>query len=137
MKKVMIALIAAVCLAGLAYAADKPVEKTVTAQVNSQGVQSVEVLGGEYFFDPNHIIVKVNVPVELHVKKTKGFIPHDIVMESPEAGMKFKEAMSTEGAVIKFTPTKTGVYPFYCDKQLLFFETHRAKGMEGRIEVVQ
>ncbi len=137
MKKVLIALIAAACLAGVAYAAGTHEEKTVTASVNAQGVQVVDVLGGEYFFDPDRIIVKVNVPVELHVKKTKGFVPHDIMMESPEAGMKFKEAISSDGSVIKFTPTKTGTYPFYCDKKLLFFESHREKGMEGKIEVVQ
>jgi hypothetical protein len=37
---------------------------------------------------------------------------------------------------VKFVPTKTGKYPMYCDKSLLWFKTHREKGMEGVIEVV-
>jgi hypothetical protein len=30
-----------------------------------------------------------------------------------------------------------GEYPFYCSKKLLFFKSHREKGMEGMLEVVQ
>jgi plastocyanin len=44
--------------------------------------------------------------------------------------------MSSEPKIIKFTPTKTGSYPFYCNKRLWPFEGHRGKGMEGTIEVV-
>ncbi len=112
-------------------------EKVVTATVDSDGVQRVEILGGTDFFKPNHIIVKVNVPVELKAKKEPGIVPHDIVMDSPEAGMKFKESLSTDPKVIRFTPTKTGKFPFYCDKRLWPFASHREKGMEGAIEVVE
>ena len=40
-------------------------------------------------FDPNTIVVKVNVPVEFKVKKTGGYTPHDIVVKAPEAGIDF------------------------------------------------
>ena len=111
--------------------------KRVVATVGSDGVQRVAITGGEYFFDPNYIVVKANVPVELDVIKTSGFIPHDIVVKAPEAGIDFKvELNDKKPEIIKFTPTKVGKYAFYCDKKVLWFESHREKGMEGVIEVV-
>ena len=112
-------------------------EKTFRAVISEDGAQHVDVVGGSYFFDPNHIIVRVNVPVELKVRKEPGIIPHDIVMKSPEAGMDFKESLDTDPKTIRFMPTNVGTYPFYCDKKLLFFESHRGKGMKGVIDVVQ
>jgi plastocyanin domain-containing protein len=105
------------------------------ASVDKDGVQRVEIVGGSYFFKPNYIVLKVNVPVEISVSKESGMTPHDIVMQAPEAGMDFKVDLSTDPQIIRFTPTRTGKFPFYCDKKLLFFESHRDKGMEGTIEV--
>ena len=116
-------------------AEEKQEQVRYTATVEADGVQRVDVLGGSYFYKPNYIIVKVNVPVELKVTKESGMIPHDIAMKSPEAGMEFSEGVSGTPKVIKFTPTKTGKYPFYCTMKSLF-SSHREKGMEGVIEVV-
>ncbi|MBI5664552.1 MAG: cupredoxin domain-containing protein [Nitrospirae bacterium] len=126
--------------AGLAYAADKAVEqKMFTATVDNNGVQRVEITGGEYYFDPNYIIVKKDVPVEFVVKKVSGAfpIPHNIKIEAPEAGINFNEDMPSKPKVIRFTPTKTGKYQISCDKRFLFFATHQEKGMEGTLEVVE
>lgn len=112
-------------------------EETFRAVTDADGVQRVEVLGGGYFFKPNHIIVRVNLPVELKVRKEGGIVPHDIVIDSPEAGMKVRESLSSDQKVITFTPTKVGRYPFYCSKKPPFFKSHREKGMEGVIEVVE
>ncbi len=115
-------------------------EKLFVAAVGADGVQHVEITGGEYYFDPNHIVVKVNIPVELKVRKgadSSWIIPHDIVVKSPEAGIDFKVALKKEQQSIKFTPTKAGKYALYCDKKSPFGKTHRAKGMEGVIEVVE
>jgi plastocyanin len=95
------------------------------------------MVGGEYFYDPNYIVVKVNKPVELKVRKTSGYIPHDLVAKSPEAGIDFKLDLKRDPQTVTFTPTKTGKYPLYCDKSLLWFKTHRERGMEGMIEVVE
>src|SRR3990172_2829495 len=91
-------------------------ENRVVATVDADGVQRVEVLGGEYFFDPNYIVVKVNKPVELKVKKAGGYTPHDIVVKAPDAGINFSESLSRDPKIIKFTPTKIGKYPMYCGK---------------------
>jgi plastocyanin len=111
--------------------------KVFTATVDDDGIQRVEVLGGEYFFDPDHIVVKVGVPVELKVKKEPGIVPHNIVIEKTVSGIEIRENLSKKPEVISFTPEKTGKYPFFCDKKLLFFKSHREKGMEGIFEVIE
>jgi plastocyanin domain-containing protein len=112
-------------------------EQLFTATVNSEGVQHVEIVGGGYFFNPNRVVVKVNVPVVLKLKKESGVVPHNFVIKAPEAGMDIDISLETEPTVVKFIPTKPGKYPFYCSKKLLFFESHRDKGMNGILEVVE
>jgi plastocyanin domain-containing protein len=113
-------------------------EKAYKAVTGNDGIQRIEIVGGGYYFDPNHIIVVVNVPVELEVKKKAKFlVPHNIVIKAPEAGIDFNESLSKEPKIIRFTPVKTGKYIFYCDKKLLFFKSHRDKGMEGVLEVIK
>ena len=112
-------------------------EKRVVAKADADGVQRVEMIGGDYYYDPNYIVVKLNKPVELKVKKAASYIPHNLLAKSPEAGIAFNLEMKGDPQTVKFTPTKTGKYPFYCDKSLLWFKTHREKGMEGFIEVVE
>jgi plastocyanin domain-containing protein len=109
--------------------------KKVTPEINGNGIQKVEIIGGSHFFDPNYIIVKKNVPVELEFTKDPGMVPHDVAMDSPEAGIDFKFDISDTPKSATFTPTKVGKYPFYCTKKLLFFESHSEKGMKGTLEV--
>ncbi len=111
-------------------------KEVYTATTDSSGVQKVEMAAGSYFFKPNNIIVKVNTPVEMTVKKEPGAAPHDIVLHASEAGMDFNVELGTEPKVVRFTPTKTGKYTFYCDHRFLFW-THRSRGMEGILEVTE
>jgi heme/copper-type cytochrome/quinol oxidase subunit 2 len=116
-------------------------EKRVVATMDFDGVQRVEVAGSEYYFDPNYIVVKVNKPVELKVKKgadASWFIPHDMTMLAPEAGIDFIVDLKKNEQSVHFTPIKTGKYPFYCDKKPPFGgKNHRERGMEGVLEVVE
>jgi plastocyanin domain-containing protein len=113
-------------------------EKPYKAVKDNDGIQRIEIVGGSYFFDPNHIIVEVNIPVELKVKKDAQYrLPHMIVIKAPEAGIDISESLSTEPKIIRFTPIKTGKYVFYCAKKFLFFKSHRDKGMEGVLEVIK
>ncbi len=115
-------------------------EKRFVAVVGADGVQRVDIVGDEYYFAPNHIVVKVHIPVVFSVRKgadASWFIPHDIVTKAPEAGIDFKVALTKEPQTITFTPTKTGTYALYCDKKSPFGKSHRDKGMEGVIEVVE
>ena len=113
-------------------------EKVYHAAINDKGVQEVEITGDSYYFEPDHIILKVNIPVEFKIKKNSaGIVPHNIIVDAPEAGIMISGSMKMEPRVIRFTPTKIGKYAFYCDKRLLFFKSHREKGMEGMLEVIR
>ena len=106
------------------------------AVIGADGVQKVEITGGSYYFNPNDIVVKVNVPVELVVKK-EGSTPHGILLKAPEAGIDFDVTLGKEPKTIKFTPTKVGTYPFWCPKRApLSSKSHKDHGMTGVLEVV-
>ncbi|MDQ5986908.1 MAG: hypothetical protein CSYNP_02643 [Syntrophus sp. SKADARSKE-3] len=115
-----------------ATAAEK---KEFIAKIDKDGVQRIEMVGGSYFFNPNYIVVSVNVPVEIKIRKESGVIPHDIVLKAPEAGIDFQLELKDTPQTVRFTPTKVGTYPFDCSKKVLFFGSHKDKGMEGTLEV--
>ena len=118
-----------------AFAQDQ--KEVYVAKVDPDGVQRVRLEGGGYFFKPYHIIVKVNVPVELSASREAGIVPHNLVIKTPEAGIAVDEELAAEPKKITFTATAVGKYPFYCSNKLLFFASHRDRGMEGILEVVQ
>ncbi|MDH4100667.1 MAG: cupredoxin domain-containing protein [Nitrospirota bacterium] len=124
-------------LSALIVHADEVKEKSVVATTDADGVQRIEVTGGDYYFEPNYIVVKSNVPVELTIKKESGIVPHNIIIKAPEAGIAFSEKMGTKPKVIRFTPTRPGKYEIECDKRLLFFKNHKEKGMKGTLEVAE
>ena len=101
------------------------------------GVQHVNILAGDYFFRPKHIIVKVNVPVMFVVRVEPGIIPHGLVLRAPRANISIDEDLSRESQIFTFTPSASGEYAFYCPKKLLFFKSHREHGMESILEVVE
>ncbi len=112
-------------------------KNTLKATIDNDGIQKVKILADSYFFNPDYIIVKVNIPVELTISKKSGITPHAFVIKEPEAGIDIDVSLSTDPQIIKFTPNKVGKYQFYCPKKLLFFKSHREQGMEGIIEVVE
>ena len=117
-----------------AFAQDQ--KEVHVAKADSDGVQRVRLEAGGYFFKPNHIVVKVNVPVELSASREAGIVPHNLVIKAPEAGIAVEEDLATEPKKIAFTATAVGKYPFYCSNKLLFFTSHRERGVEGVLEVV-
>lgn len=137
----VIALFLLPLLTVTARAEEKPPAKgeirRAVASMDSAGVQHINVVGGSYYYDPNYIVVKVNHPVKMRVRKVSGFIPHDIVVHAPQAGMDFKVELQDKFQTISFTPTKIGKYTMYCDHRFLWFASHREKGMVGTIDVVQ
>ena len=62
-------------------------EDVYRAFVGPDDIQHVAIIGGNYFFRPNHIIVRANIPVELDVNLERGMIPHSLVIDAPEAGI--------------------------------------------------
>lgn len=114
-----------------------PDETVYQATAAADGVQHVRIEGGSYFFKPNRVIVHVNVPVELTVSVSSSWIPHTLVIQSPETGISVDQSLSSEAKNIRFTPAAIGKYAFYCKNKLPFFKSHREKGMEGVLEVVE
>lgn len=107
----------------------------VVAKMSEDGVQRAEIIVDSYSFKPNHIIVEVNKPVEITLKSVTMVIPHNFTISHPESGMNIDQNISHgEDVIVKFTPTKTGSFDFYCNKKGIF-GSHRKKGMEGVIEV--
>jgi plastocyanin domain-containing protein len=131
--------IAAVVLfvTGAALAEDKPAQKRFVATIDKDGYQRVEMTAGEYYYDPAVVVVKVNVPVELTIKKKGGITPHNIVIKAPEADVEFNIDLSSEPKKISFMATKTGTYAFECTNKFLFFKSHKERGMHGVLEVVE
>ena len=123
------------CVAGKLGA--QPDDKPYRAVMDADGVQQVNILAGDYFFRPSHIIVKVNVPVRFVVRVERGIVPHGLVLKAPEANISIDEDLSRESQTFTFTPSAPGRYAFYCPKKLLFFKSHREHGMEGVLEVVE
>lgn len=135
MKKTIIVFTLLLLLPGAAFTEDE--SKAYTATTAADGKEHITITGGSYFFRPNKIVVKVNVPVELTVVAEPSIIPHAFVLKAPSAGIDISTSISTVPKVFEFTPTGTGEYKFYCDKRFLFFKSHRERGMEGTLGVAE
>jgi plastocyanin len=78
----------------------------------------------------------VGHPVELTLKSVTIIVPHNFVIKAPELGIEVsQEVPAGKTVTVQFTPTVAGKTEFYCDKKLLFFKSHKEKGMVGTLEV--
>jgi len=108
----------------------------VEVETASDGVQRVSITMDSYYYRPNHLVVRAGQPVELTLTSVTILTPHNFVLKEPAAGLSVEQDVGAgKTAAVRFTPTVPGVFTFYCDKKLLFFASHREKGMEGRLEV--
>ncbi|KWE84598.1 hypothetical protein [Burkholderia territorii] len=124
--------IALVAGAGLVRAdGDAPVR----VPVDADGVQRVAIVGGSYFFRPNHVIVRAQVPVELTVSAESGVVPHSFEIDAPQAGIAVHTELGATPRTFRFTPTAPGRFAYYCTHRLLFLRSHRERGMEGVLDV--
>ncbi|WP_322086250.1 quinol oxidase [Burkholderia sp. BCC1999] len=111
-------------------------EAPVRVPVDADGVQRVAIVGGSYFFRPNHVIVRAHVPVELTVSAEPGVVPHSFEIDAPsQAGIAVHTELGTTPKTFRFTPAQTGRFAYYCTHRLLFFRSHRERGMEGVLDV--
>jgi len=116
------------------YAAADPF--AVEVPLSTDGVQRASVESDSYSFIPGHLVVKAGKPVELTFKSVTWLVPHNLVIDDPRSGLTIREEIPAGGSVtVKFTPAVAGTFAIYCDKKLLFFKSHREKGMEGTLEV--
>lgn len=102
----------------------------------AEAAQRVEITADSYSFTPDHVVVRAGEPVEVVLTNEAFITPHNFVIDAPEAGIDVDVEIDDGPVAVRFTPTRPGAYAFYCDKKLLFFKSHREKGMEGTIEVL-
>ena len=111
-------------------------EEQLVLQPDKDGVQRATINMESYVYSPNELVVESGKPVELTLQNNSFLVPHNFLLDSPDGKRLVDEDISSgEIETVQFTLTTPGTYPFYCDKQLLFFPNHREEGMEGTIVV--
>ena len=121
---------------GLLSVAPASLAEPFLVHPDARGVQRVEVSLDSYSYAPDHLVVEAGRPVVLILRNTAFLVPHNLVLADPQAGFRVRQEVAAgDSARVLFTPTKTGVFTFYCDKKLPFLPSHREQGMEGRLEV--
>ncbi len=105
-------------------------------RLGPDGVQRAQIVVDSYSFTPDELVVAVNRPVELTLKSVTRLIPHNFVLEAPDAGLTIRQDVAAGKTVmVVFTPTRPGAFKFTCNKRLLFFKSHEARGMVGTLHV--
>jgi len=129
------ALVAALLLAWTVKVASGAEGEAVELTLGADGIQRATIILDSYSYTPSHLIVQAGKPVELTLTSVTDIVPHNFLLKEPTAGLDVEQDVKAGKTVtVRFTPTQPGAFTFYCDKQLLFFKSHREKGMEGRLE---
>lgn len=103
---------------------------------SDDGVQRAEIVVDSYSYKPDHLMIVAGMPVELTLKSVTVLVPHNFVIKSPEIGVGVSQDVPAGKTVtVHFTASNAGKAEIYCDKKLLFFKSHKEKGMVGTLEV--
>jgi plastocyanin len=128
----------AVLMAGLVHVAAAGAAEPFVVPVGDDSVQRATITLDSYSYIPDYLVVQVGKPVELNLTSVTTLTPHNFILNDPAAGFVVDQNVGHGKTVsVRFTPAQLGTFTFYCDKKLLFFASHREKGMEGRLEVRQ
>ena len=128
----------ALLVAGLVHVAAAGAGEPVVVPVGADGVQHATITLDSYSYTPDYLVVQVGKPIELTLTSVTTLTPHNFILNDPAAGFVVDQNVGHGKTVtVRFTPAQPGTFTFYCDKKLLFFASHREKGMEGRLEVRQ
>ena len=109
-------------------------DEPLVLQPDKDGVQRATIAMESYVFAPKDLILESGKPVELTLQNNSFLVPHNFLLDSPD-GERLVDTNVSSGEIktVQFTLKAPGTYPFYCDKQLLFFPNHREEGMEGTL----
>ncbi len=111
-------------------------EEVRVLQPDADGVQRATIVLDSYSFAPRYISIQAGLPIELRLENQSFLTPHNFVVDHSAMDLQDDITVSAgESVTIQFLVRTSGTYAFYCDKQLLFFPSHRDEGMEGRLEV--
>ena len=106
----------------VAIAQEKPAAllPPVTAEAGPDGVQRASITLDSYSFTPARLIVQAGRPVELTLTSVTTLTPHNFIVKEAATGLSVAQEVGPhETAKVIFTPTKPGIYVFYCDKAAL------------------
>ena len=111
-------------------------EAVLVLEPDAEGIQRAFIVLDSYEYVPAHISVEAGVPIEFQLENQSFLTPHNFIIDYPDMGLQHNVSVDAgDSATIRFLVETPGTYTFYCDKQLLFFPSHREEGMEGRLEV--
>ena len=111
-------------------------QEVLVLQPDADGIQRAFIVLDSYAYTPSHVSVEAGVPVEFQLENQSFLTPHNFIIDHPEVGLQQDVNVDAGDTItIQFLAETPGTYTFYCDKQLLFFPSHREEGMEGRLEV--
>ena len=98
--------------------------------------QKVIIHMESYVFLPSEITIDAGQDITFIFHNDSFLVPHNFLLDDPQ-GVRILDVdiSSGESQSFSLTLTEPGMYPFYCEKQLLFFPSHREEGMEGRLIV--
>ena len=111
-------------------------QEILVLQPDADGIQRAFIVLDSYAYTPSQISVEAGAPIEFQLENQSFLTPHNFIIDHPEADLLQNVNVDAgDSMTIQFLVQTPGTYTFYCDKQLLFFPSHREEGMEGRLEV--
>ena len=126
--KRLLTILTLVALAACTKGTDRPVVSQNVSMADD-GVQRVKVEMHSYYFEPNRIVVKRDIPVEIVLSNSSHVVPHNFTLNG--AGVSLSEDKWGWGHdTVRFTPTQSGEFEFVCHKG-----DHAEKGMVGTLVV--
>ena len=109
---------------------------TLVVEPSADGVQRATIVMESYSYVPDHLVFQLGSPVELVLENKSWLVPHNFILQDADADLRLEaDVAGGDRAILRFTPTRSGTGTFFCDKKLLFFKSHRHRGMEGRIDI--
>ena len=107
-------LVGAASIGTYARGADLKDNEAWRASVGTDGVQRINLQCGPNYFDPHHVIVKVNVPVEISLHSPPNMAPHHFVLDLSKISLSEGNPAGSTTKQIRFIPKTIGEHPFGC-----------------------
>jgi plastocyanin len=128
MKRTVLLAIACLLIACTSGTDRPPV--SAEADIDTDGVQRIEVSMHSYYFEPSRIIVHAGKPVEIVLKNSSHIIPHGFTIADESLSVS-EDKWGWGSTKVTFTPKKAGEYRFFCHKG-----DHEKNGMVGTLIVL-
>ena len=109
-------------------------EPAAVAVSGADDVQRITIVGGSYFFRPARIVARSAPPLEIMVSMESGLIPHRFVLEAADGRVLADVPLAEQPQTLRFE-LPAGEYAFHCPNRLLFFSSHRERGMSGVLRI--